>query len=214
MGTAFIHIPKTAGTSVSAALYGEGVRHRTWEDLRAMDPEGFARWLTLAVVREPIDRFLSAYDYLMRGGRTEFDVAFRRRFLRGRPSITTFIAEHLHPPRQRAQILAWLHFRPQCDYVATPAGRIMVRRLIPFDRLDDVLPAWLPASTPLPRLNVTRGSRTPRAALSANDTDLLVQIYRDDAALFHLAHAAGGADVYGRSLSSAVAPEAAMAAST
>jgi hypothetical protein len=52
----------------------------------------------------------------------------------------------------------------------------MVRRLIPFDRLDDVL----------------------------NDVALLH--------LAHAAHAAGGTDVYGRSLSSAVAPGEAVAA--
>jgi hypothetical protein len=110
MGTAFIHIPKTAGTSVSAALYGEGVRHRTWEDLRAMDPEGFARWLTLAIVRDPVDRFLSAYDYLVRGAPAETNRAFRRRFLRGGRSAAAFIDAELRSPRHRAQILRWVHF--------------------------------------------------------------------------------------------------------
>jgi hypothetical protein len=95
----------------------------------------------------------------------------------------------------------------------------MVRRLIPFDRLDDVLPAWLPAGMRLPprlpRWNVTPGSRTTRAALPREALELLLEIYRNDVALLHLAHAAhaaGGTDVYGRSLSSAVAPGEAVAA--
>jgi hypothetical protein len=77
---------------------------------------------------------------------------------------------------------------------------VMVRRLIAFDRLDEMLPDLLPPGAELPRLNVTAGTRTTRAALSAGDVDLLLEIYRDDVALLHLAYAAAGADVYGRSL--------------
>jgi hypothetical protein len=198
-GTAFVHIPKTAGLSVSAALLGMEAKHRTWEELQRADPKGFAGWRTVAIVRDPIDRFLSAYDYLLNGGRTEFDLAFRRRFLRRGSPITAFLARHLHPPSRRVQVLRWVHFRPQRDFVASAAGMIMVRRLIPFDRLGEMLPDLLPPGAGLPRVNVTQGARTTRASLSADDVDLLLEIYQEDVALFQFAHAAAGTDVYGRS---------------
>jgi hypothetical protein len=197
-GTAFVHIPKTAGLSVSAALLGMEAKHRTWDELQRADPEGFAGWRTVAIVRDPIDRFLSAYDYLLNGGRTEFDLAFRRRFLRR--GFTAFLAGHLRQPSRRVQVLRWVHFRPQRDFVASATGTVMVRRLIPFDRLGEMLPDLLPPGAGLPRLNVTQGARTTRASLSADDVDLLLEIYQDDVALVQLAHAAAGAEVYGRSL--------------
>jgi hypothetical protein len=211
-GMAFIHIPKTAGTSVADALYGRTTGHLTWAELHRADPEGFARWLTFAIVRDPVDRFLSAYDYLVRGAPAETNRAFRRRFLQRGCSAAAFIDAELRPPWRRAQILKWVHFRPQREFVVDTTGTLMVRRLIPFDRFDDVLPALLPAGTRLPRLNLTPGSRTTRAALPREALELLLEIYRDDVALLHLAHAAGGTDVYGRSLASAVAPDEAVAA--
>jgi hypothetical protein len=200
-GIAFIHIPKAAGTSVQSALYGKTVvRHGTWEDLRRFDPQGFARWTTLAVVREPLDRFMSAYDYLLGGGTSEFDQAFERRFLRGRPSIARFVDEQLRPPATRARILAWVHFRPQAEFVVDATRTVRVRRLVPYNRLDEMLPALLPPGARLRRLNATKGPRTTRAALSPDAVDLLLRIYRDDVELFQLAHDAGGADVDGRVL--------------
>lgn len=198
-GVAFVHIPKAAGTSVSSALYGRVLGHFTWADLYHSHPEGFARWLVFAIVRDPVDRFLSAYDYLVQGAPAETNRAFRRRFMQGRPSASAFIDARLRPPRSRTRILAWAHFRPQSEFVVDAAGTVRVRRLIPFDRLGEMLPDLLPPGAGLPRVNVTQGARTTRASLSADDVDLLLEIYQDDVALFQFAHAAAGTDVYGRS---------------
>ena len=63
----FVHIPKTAGTSIYKALGffdGRGlIGHRPIEEYKENYGEYWNRYLKFAVVREPIDRFISAYKF-------------------------------------------------------------------------------------------------------------------------------------------------------
>jgi hypothetical protein len=62
----FIHVPKNAGTSVLDALQlNVGLPgHRTWReyDGRCVTPDG-TPYFSFAVVRHPLDRLVSSYDY-------------------------------------------------------------------------------------------------------------------------------------------------------
>lgn len=71
----FIHIPKTAGKSIAAALAPEGERkhalclkgkkHESVEDFVKRNGRGvFQRYYSFCVVRHPFDRFMSHYAYL------------------------------------------------------------------------------------------------------------------------------------------------------
>src|SRR5262245_8557544 len=65
----FIHVPRVAGTSVVHALYEtDRIRHHSARSLRAMDPDFFAATESFAVVRDPFDRFASAYSFVRKGG--------------------------------------------------------------------------------------------------------------------------------------------------
>lgn len=192
-GIALVHIPKTGGTSLGTALYGRAIGHRRWDQIRDIDPGNFERWLKLAVVREPVDRFVSAYDYLAAGGNNEFDRFFSRRF------VTTDVnrfAARLLDSRYRARVMQFWHFRPQTDFVVSAEGRIMVDRLIPFDAVSAAA-AELGVEN-LPRLNATRGKRTRRDALSGSTIRAVNDIYAADRALYQLALA--GTEPYGLKL--------------
>ncbi len=65
----FVHVPRVAGTSITRALYGEGcIHHHSMRYFRALDP-GFAqRADSFALLRDPFERFASAYAFVRAGG--------------------------------------------------------------------------------------------------------------------------------------------------
>jgi len=170
-GIAFIHIPKNAGTSVEFALYGQKLGHRTWREIKALAPGQFNDWEKWAVVREPIDRFLSAYDYLAGGGRNAWDAEFSRRFMQGK-TIDEFILGFPHVA------LRWFHFRPQADYLLSN-GKLMVDRVVTLKNLAD-----LPVE--IGHLNKTEIKKgRPRSQLHEESREAVLSIYSDDARLYN-----------------------------
>jgi hypothetical protein len=195
-GIAFIHIPKAAGSSVEALLYGYSVRHRTWSEVCALAPDRFDTWLKMAVVREPIDRFLSAFDYVRGGGGNTYNREFGRRFIGGQ-EVNAFVARLKVDPWFRQAVLRWFHFRPQAEFVQASGGEIMVNRLIAAERLDLDLPPLAGVARTVPVLNRTPGARTSRTELTADSLVALSRIYRVDAGLHRLA-LSDGSDLFGR----------------
>ncbi len=75
-GALFVHVPKSAGTSVSQTLFGlKAVGHYTAAEAQAYDPSLFARLFKFSFVRHPISRAYSAYRYLRTGGTPDTPVA-------------------------------------------------------------------------------------------------------------------------------------------
>lgn len=71
--TIFIHIPKCAGQSIGQWLYGHTVHHTSVTGHIRKNPEFFKQAFVFTVVRDPVDRFLSAWNYVARGGRKPSD---------------------------------------------------------------------------------------------------------------------------------------------
>lgn len=65
----FVHVPRVAGTSISHALYGDHcVHHHSIRFYRAVDPELCAAGRSFAMLRDPFDRFASAFFFVRAGG--------------------------------------------------------------------------------------------------------------------------------------------------
>lgn len=73
----FIHIPRTGGTSIWAAM-GETPywrQHEAWHTYAAANPRRFQDYWKFAIVRHPVDRAYSAFKYLEAGGNQKSDLA-------------------------------------------------------------------------------------------------------------------------------------------
>jgi hypothetical protein len=66
-GAIFIHVPKCAGSALLDAWLGFQTGHVTAAQYRDADPEFFDRAYVFAFVRNPVARFVSAYNHIQSG---------------------------------------------------------------------------------------------------------------------------------------------------
>ena len=59
----YIHIPKTAGTSICNALYEGDPWHYSAKELNFIQPIKFKKYAKVAFVRDPLERLISTYNY-------------------------------------------------------------------------------------------------------------------------------------------------------
>jgi chondroitin 4-sulfotransferase 11 len=112
----FVHIPKAAGNGVTKSIFGcESNGHYTWKAY-ARDNVKFREYYKFAVVRNPYDRFISAYDYLKRGGFGDYDLEFREKYIMDM-TIDSFCEKIMSNKCFRKKILCWIHFKPQVEYI-------------------------------------------------------------------------------------------------
>jgi hypothetical protein len=136
-GYLFIHVPKAAGTSFSLALYGRSFGHYTLAEWQTNYPLATARLRRIAIVRDPVDRFLSAFRYLKQGGMNAADASFARDVVGNNATANDFSRALLTPDVATRALESGFHFRRQVDFLRDRAGSIAIDLLIPFERLDD-----------------------------------------------------------------------------
>ena len=128
----FIHIPKTAGSSIAESLFGEASRHVPYTEFLQANPKKFRRYFKFAFVRNPWDRLVSTFSFLQRGGLNELDRTWSQSNLAEFDSFEDFVQRGLRRP----EILSWVHFRPQADFVMSANGKLMVDFVGRFEKLD------------------------------------------------------------------------------
>ncbi len=109
----FVHIPKSAGTSIREALFGVGGAHRTLAGFQAiLAPELFAEYFKFTFVRNPWDRLVSAYFFLKNK-----DLGSNQRWARANLSqfqdFHTFVTQWLTPKN----IWSFVFFYPQYHFL-------------------------------------------------------------------------------------------------
>lgn len=112
----FIHVPKTGGSSINRALHnGEyyAVDHQLPHDLVQRRPKIWNEYFTFAFIRNPWDRFVSAFLY---NTRTAFSLRDRKQPVKGlRTSLLDFNYnfDDFIDKTDRGRIVASFQFRPQ-----------------------------------------------------------------------------------------------------
>jgi hypothetical protein len=127
----FIHIPKTAGTSVSQAIYQEQPKHHSVHTFQKLDNEKFEKYFKFAFVRDPFERLYSIYNYarkishpIYKGPLTEvsdFDT-FER-----------FVIEWCTESRIKSHYF----LKPQFDYLSLDGTQLNVNFVGRFENIED-----------------------------------------------------------------------------
>lgn len=133
----FIHVPKTAGNSIFQTLFDanpQGHKEALW--YRKFDALRFDEYYKFGFVRNPWDRFVSAYFYLKHGGMGRYDCDFRDKYLCKVNSFSEFVKAMGDDSGYRKKIMNWVHFKPQATFLCDENGRVLVDYIGAYENLD------------------------------------------------------------------------------
>lgn len=169
----FIHIPKAAGVSITSSLYGNKTGdHRSIADYALIfSKSDFDAFTKFTVVRHPLARLRSAYQYLAAGGRNATDAQTFDQYISRYRDFRSFVCDL----PDRPDIQALLHFRPQLSFLLLPGcSRLSIDF---FVRLEEI-------QKDFPRLQAVTCTKSDLSFLNkseANDTSIAAPL--DDEAL-------------------------------
>ncbi len=181
-GVVFIHVPKAAGTSIGLTLYGRSFGHVSLEQLIRNYPHSMSRLPTFAVLRDPAERFVSAFDFLKRGGMNSHDEQVASTYLSAYRTASE-CAESLIDGCAQHAMLQCLHFRPQVSWIAAPAVHRFVDCVVPLGKLallQDWLNAQIGRAVVFPILNASPVPSEQRLDLTEHAARVLRLVYADD----------------------------------
>ena len=183
--TIFVHVPKAAGTSIERHLRKSEKDvvggHTTALGFRRKYPEEFASYFKFAVVREPVERFISAYRYLKQ---MPVHAALNNQIVHDCESIEEFVEKARASPAILEKIV---HLLPQHRFVCDPQGAILVDSVFRFENLEN---AWVAICgrvgiphVPLRRLNPSLPA-LGNAKITGEVLSLVRTVYSPDFELF------------------------------
>lgn len=178
----FVHIPKTGGTSVLQALNAPSRRnHASWEIYREANKFYFKDFFKFTVVRHPVSRIYSSYNYILNGGNGRpADIELCRHVQSKTSTFECFILNFL----TRTNIIQHSLFRPQTFFVCNFSGEPVVDHICKLETIeDDVRPVFdrLNLSFPeyFPSIN-SRSQNTPTLDISDRAESMIYKLYQSD----------------------------------
>lgn len=179
----FVHIPKTAGKSILSMLDVKRATHLKLREYEELLGDRIRDYYIFAVVRDPVDRMLSLYNYLASGGNgSKEDRVLKRRLIDTSLNFNQFIERHL----TRELIGSIRLFHRQIDYLTTDRVDFAQLDVIHFEQLDDAFTSIaerLQLEGSLPHVNVSR-SHDSRLVISNATREKIYELYREDYVAF------------------------------
>jgi len=130
----FVHIPRTAGTSVLSALKERRHQvHCPWWVYQKADSRRYRTYFKFAFVRNPWDRLVSVYSYLKQGGCGVGDEQISALLNDRYPSFEAFVLEYLNESTIHDHRL----FVPQYFYLMDFMDECRVDFVGRYERLAD-----------------------------------------------------------------------------
>ncbi|MEY8213481.1 MAG: sulfotransferase family 2 domain-containing protein [Colwellia sp.] len=178
----FIHIPKAAGTAVSNALYGDDPWHYSVDECRFIDSAKFDRYYKFAVVRHPVSRLVSTYNYAQTHIEKYPDSSIA--FMSEYSSFDDFIMKWLTPENARSHYFFW----PLEQYLCDSSGRVVVDDVIKMEELAEgikIVEHRLNKKLHIQSMNVSK--KIVKNGLDKAVLNRIEDVYRADFELFDYA---------------------------
>lgn len=175
----FIHIPKAAGMSLVNSIYGlTSSNHDTWKEYYRRDSDKFSMYFKYAFVRNPLDRFISAYNYLAKDGKSDIDKYWNKKYIQPYGDVENFILKG----GLKKAIKSVEHFKTQTLYVYKD-GKLMVDYIGKYESIDKdikVIKERLNLSFQLKEINKNPNKIADENTLSNNAKKQLSEFYKQD----------------------------------
>ncbi len=179
----FVHITKTAGTSVAKSLFGYLPYHYTATQYRVIyGKKTFNDYFKFAFVRNPWDRVYSSYRYLKGGGWNEKDKVWGETHLSKYSDFNDFVMHWLTVDNTKKHI----HFKPQHEFIYDGNGSLIVDFVAYFETLDEdfrYISSCLNIQSSLEQHNTNPGS-CYIDIYSTEAKEIVESVYKKDINLF------------------------------
>ena len=176
----FVHIPRTGGTSVSKALFGNlSGSHISIAEYRSIFDNGeFEDYFKFSFVRNPWDRLVSTYQYLRAGGaQVNHDLKMQSK-IQPYEDFGDFVRSWLLP----SALEDGIHFLPQQTFISLDDENVPLDYIAHFETLHDdfyYIAGKLGLSASLPHLNASK--RTQYKDYYDQETiEIVAELYRKD----------------------------------
>jgi hypothetical protein len=183
----FVHIPKTAGTSIFEAIEAPPAEdtHAPALAYRAAYPDLFAGAFKFAFVRNPWDRFASSYQFMKDGTDWPMQQEWAAKHI-GEATFEEF-TDRLRNPIFRQVLRSERFFWPQSFWITDRRGKVIVDRVYRFESLSPDI-ASVCAEIGLPAPKVVPHRRKSREVgyqglYTSEMQKLVADFYREDIAL-------------------------------
>lgn len=109
----FIHIPKTAGVSISLSLFGKETNHVPYIEYEKANKAKFNQYFKFSFVRNPWSRLISSYFFLKKGGLNALDSNWSNENLEKFNDFDSFVKAWI----TEENVNSWVHFKPQHTFI-------------------------------------------------------------------------------------------------
>lgn len=181
-GVIFIHIPRTAGSSIVQAGFPEIYGHVNYRWYQTRNPALYAQMFKFAFVRNPWDRVYSTFAYLRSNGLNPLDKRFAKKYVLPASSFEDFVNRYL----PMDQVRSYLHFIPQVDFICDSKLNVQIDFVGRFENLPDDIAHLEKMLDKKIYLKSTNASvRLPYADVYNNRMkDIVAQYYSKDIEIF------------------------------
>ncbi len=183
----FVHIPKTAGSSIYDLVFdgGKGLGHMPYAWYESIAPGCCKEYFSFSFVRNPWDRVVSAYHFVLAGGAPRRDGPMAKEFSRFK-NFDDFVVNWLNDETINSN----LHFVPQYKFLVNGDGELGPDFVGRYESLNDHMQHICRAVkiSPSQVFSIKTINKSSRGDYQNYYTDrsaeVVMNLYRQDAELF------------------------------